>query len=196
MRYKILEKVRIFSEFFRVDRVDLEHEVHETGEMLKVRRYHLNRPEVIALVLENVERGTLVLVRQFRYSSLKQSMDNGWTLEVVGGLIDPGEEPLACALRETLEETGYKIETAEKLTSFFASVGVSDELIHLYYGSCTDAEKHHDGGGLAHENEDIEVVELPYEEVLERIAQGEITDAKTILAVQWLALKKAKVSRF
>ncbi len=196
MKYIIKEKTRIFKEFFRVDRVDLDTETYKDGSMMPIRRYHLQRPEVVALVLENVEAGTIVMVKQFRYSSLKKSTSNGWTTEIVGGLIDPGEEPLDCAIRETLEETGYAVTNPEYLTSTFASVGISDELIYLYSGQVKNADKVAEGGGLAHENEDILVVEIPFADVLEQIVSGEINDSKTILAVQWLALKKASVKGF
>ncbi|MDX2469229.1 MAG: NUDIX hydrolase [SAR324 cluster bacterium] len=196
MKYVIKEKTRIFKEFFRVDRVDLETETYKDGSMMPIRRYHLERPEVVALVLENVEAGTIVMVKQFRYSSLKKSDSNGWTTEIVGGLIDPGEEPLECAIRETLEETGYQVASPEYLTSTFASVGVSDELIYLYYGQVKNTDKVSGGGGLAHENEDILVLEIPFGEALEQVVSGKITDSKTILALQWLALKKAKVAGF
>ena len=196
MKYVIKEKTRIFQEFFRADRVELETETFKDGTMMPIRRYHLQRPEVVALVLENTEANTIVMVKQFRYSSLKKNSENGWTIEIVGGLIDPGEKAEACAIRETLEETGYRVEKVNFLTSTFASVGISDELIHMYHGEVKNADKVAEGGGLAHENEDIQVLEMPYEEVLEQIVSGQINDSKTILAVQWLALRKAGIASF
>ena len=195
MKFTIKDKQRIFSEFFRVDRLDLEIETFESGEIMPIRRYHLERPEVVALVVENTDNNSLVMVRQFRYSSLKGSPD-GWTTEIVGGLIDPGESPEACALRESQEETGYLPKGVTYLTKFFATVGISDELIYLYHAQVTGAEKVSLGGGLAHENEDIEVVEIPFDQCLEQIKSGEINDSKTILGIQWLALAKAGVAPF
>ncbi len=190
MKYIVKEKKRIFSEFFRVDRLDIETDTFAGG-TLPIRRYHLERPEVVALTLENTERDTLVLVKQFRYSSIKKPLDDGWTLEIVGGLIDPGESPQDCAIRESIEETGYRPGKVEYRTSFFASVGISNELIHLYAAQVTGKDKIGKGGGIAHEHEDIEVIELPYQKALEQIVRGSIKDAKTILGIQWLALQKA-----
>lgn len=157
---------------------------------MEVVRYHLERPEVVAVILENTDQDTVILVEQFRYSSIKASEPEGWTLEVIGGLIDHDESPEACGARESLEECGYRPPKLVKWTSFFPTVGVSDELVHLYYGQVTDADKIEDGGGLAHESEDLRVVEVPFKEALIQVQQGKITDAKTMIAIQWLALQK------
>ncbi len=195
MKFKVLHRERLFQQFFRVDRVQLEVDTFAGGK-LQMQRFHLQRPEVVALVLENIDRGTLVFVRQFRYSATLKGADLGWTTEIVGGLIDPGESPYTCALREAQEETGYAPKQAQFWTSFFATIGISDELIHLYHAQVTDADKAHLGGGLAHEGEDIEVIELPLEEAMDQVARGIITDSKTMIAIQWLALKKAGITAF
>ncbi|MDT8446939.1 MAG: NUDIX domain-containing protein [bacterium] len=187
MNYEIHTKDRIFGEFFRVDRVEVTHDCFN-GPPMKVRRYHLERPEVVAVLLENRDRGTCVMVEQFRYSSTKTG--DGWTTEVIGGLIDPGESPQDCGVRESMEETGYQVKELQHWTSFYASVGVSDELIHLYYGEVGDADKMELGGGLAHEHEDLRVLEVPFTDLLDQIKQGKLTDSKSIVALQWLAIKK------
>jgi len=195
MKFTIKEKNRIFQEFFRVDRLDLEIDTFAGGR-LPMRRYHLERPEVVALVLYNPEKDSIILVKQFRYSSIKKDTDDGWTLEIVGGLIDPGEAPEESALRESEEETGFRPKRVEFLTSSFASVGISNELIHLYVGLVTEEDRVASGGGIAHENEDILVIEMPFQEALQQIKNGIITDAKSILGIQWLALKLAGVGPF
>lgn len=187
MQYEITKKERIFKEFFRVDRVEVTHDCFH-GPPMAVRRYHLERPEVVAVLLENVDTGACVMVEQFRYSSTKTG--SGWTLEIVGGLIDPGETPEQCGLRECAEETGYHPEALEYWTAFYPTVGVSDELIHLYYGQVNSAMRQSNGGGLAHEHEDMEVREIPFEDLMAQIEQGELTDSKSIVALQWLAIKK------
>ncbi|OGH03641.1 MAG: hypothetical protein A2600_13560 [Candidatus Lambdaproteobacteria bacterium RIFOXYD1_FULL_56_27] len=189
MDYKILENRRIFQEFFRVDRVTLVHDCFN-GKPLEVVRYHLERPEVVAVILENTDRGTIVMVEQFRFSSVKTSKTNGWTLEIIGGLIDHDETPEACGKRESLEESGYRVKDLEYLTAFYPSFGVSDELVHLYYGQVTDQDKVEAGGGLAHEHEDLRVLEIPTEELLAKTFTGELTDAKSMIALLWLGLKK------
>jgi len=189
MDYKITDKQRIFGEFFRVDRVKLTQDCYHS-EPIEVVRYHLERPEVVAVILENTDRDTIVMVQQFRYSSTNHSQTNGWTLEIVGGLIDPGESPQECAVRESLEETGYRVNKLEPWTAFHPTLGVSNEFIHLYYAQVTDQDKIESGGGLAHENEDLQVLERPLKDLLAEVHSGELTDSKTIIALLWLALKK------
>ena len=189
MDYRIIEKIRIFSEFFKVDRVKLLHDCFHQGP-LEVVRYHLERPQVVAVMVENTEQNSIIMVKQFRYSSTKHSSTRGWTLEIVGGLIDPGESPEQCALRETLEETGYRLPSIEKWTAFHPSLGVSDEYVHLYYGQVTSKDRIETGGGLAHENEDLEVLEMSLVELMAQVESGQLTDSKSVIALLWLSLRK------
>jgi len=189
MDFKITQKDRIFSEFFRVDRVKLVQDCYHS-EPIEVTRYHLERPEVVAVLLENTDQNTLVMVQQFRYSSTNHNTTNGWTLEIVGGLIDPGETPEDAAIRESLEETGYQVNQLIPWSGFHPSLGVSNEFIHLYYAQVTDQDKIETGGGLAHENEDLQVLELPLSDLMEQIESGTLTDSKSIVALLRLALKK------
>jgi len=191
MQFEILRKERIFDEFFKVDRVELKHEQFEEKEWLHVRRYHLNRPDAVAVVLENRDSGKIILVEQFRYASLKQSTRNGWLIEIVAGLMDPGETPEECARRETLEEVGFQINKLEKITSYFPSAGISDERVHLFYGQVDAQCKVAPGGGIAEEKEDLRILEVDFKELLTQIKDGSISDGKTIVGLQWLALQKS-----
>lgn len=192
MEFEVLRKERIFDEFFKVDRVELKHEQFDDKGWLHVQRYHLNRPDAVAVVLENRDTGKIVLVEQFRYASLKQSTRNGWLIEIVAGLIDPGETPEACARRETLEEVGFQINKLEKITSYFPSAGISDERVHLFYAQVDIHCKVALGGGIAEEKEDLKILEIDFEELLSQIKEGAITDGKTIVGLQWLALEKSR----
>ncbi|MCP4757566.1 MAG: NUDIX hydrolase [Proteobacteria bacterium] len=100
MKFEILEKTRIFNEFFRIDRVKLKIEKFRNNNWGRIRRYHINRPGAVAVLLENTSTGTIILVEQFRYASLKKTVHNGWTREIVAGLIDSGETPEDSARRE------------------------------------------------------------------------------------------------
>lgn len=190
MEYEILKNDRIFDEFFQIDRVQLRHENFKDDQWSTVRRYNLNRPEAVAVILENTETGKIILVEQFRYASLKKSERNGWMQEIIAGLIDPGETPLESAKRETMEETGYHVNNLEHVTDYFASVGICDELIHLYYGQVTSKDRIEQGGGVETESEDLLVMEVDFSELMQRLKNNEIKDSKTIIALQWLALKK------
>ncbi len=190
MEYEIIKKDRLFSEFFKVDRVEVKHDNFKNEDQSLVRRYHLQRPEAAAIILENITTGDIVMVEQFRYSSLKKSSTNGWSLEIIAGLVDEGETALQCAIRETFEETGYQVKSLEFVFTYFASIGISDELVHLYYGQVESVDKIAEGGGLAHENEDLAIREVSLEELIEGIRTGKINDGKSIIGIQWLLLKK------
>jgi len=188
MQFEVLKKERIFNEFFKIDRVDLKHEKFDNDEWIHVRRYHMNRPDAVAIVLENVETKKIILVDQFRYASLKQSERNGWLLEIVAGLIDHGETPEECARREIMEETGFQVGTLKKITTYFPSAGISDERVHLFYAQVDNSCKIAPGGGVQDEQEDLAILEVEFNELLDQIEDGTIVDGKTIVGLQWLAL--------
>lgn len=114
----------------------------------------------------------LVMVRQYRKPAGKVM------LEVPAGKIDPGEEPLAAAARELKEETGYTAADTRFLTVFYPSVGYSEEVLHLYL--CTGLTP---GETCFDENEAIDIEEIEVEKLFKMAMDGELEDAKTIIAV-------------
>jgi ADP-ribose pyrophosphatase len=101
-------------------------------------------------------------------------------------MIDPGESPEQAARREILEETGYRVDNLVHISTFFVSPGGSSERIVLYYAEIAGGSPDERGGGVADENEDIDIVELPVHEAFHQVDNGEIADAKTIIALMWL----------
>jgi ADP-ribose pyrophosphatase len=121
-----------------------------------------------AMVAVDDERRVL-LVRQLRPAV------GGVVLELPAGLIDPGEAPIDTARRELAEETGFAARAVEPLVAFYTSPGFTDELIHIFVG--TDLEE---TSAAQDEEEEIEVVRMPVAAALERVLEGEISDAKTV----------------
>jgi ADP-ribose pyrophosphatase len=119
---------------------------------------------------------TILLIRQFRYAA------GGPLWEVPAGTLNPGEDPDACARRELLEEAGVSAERLQRLTSIFTTPGFTDEVIHLYVATGLTA-----GEPSRERDEFIEVVPLPLSQVLTRVRDGEIRDAKTIVAILYMA---------
>ena len=118
----------------------------------------------------------VLMLRQFRYAA------GGALWEIPAGTLAPGESPEACARRELLEEAGVTAERLERLTSIYTTPGFTDEVIHLFMASGLVA------GATAHERDEfIEVVSRPLSEVLTGIRDGEIRDAKTCLAILYMA---------
>ncbi|MBC2773497.1 NUDIX domain-containing protein [Rhizobium sp. AQ_MP] len=145
------------------------------------------RREAVGILLHNVERDTVTLVRQLRIPAYLMG-DHAYLLEVPAGFIDEGETPEEAVLREALEETGYRITTARPTFTAYMSPGSVTEKLHGFYARVTDADRIAQGGGLEDEQEDLEIVELPFAEAREMVQTGEIVDAKTIMLLQWAAL--------
>ena len=119
---------------------------------------------------------TILLIRQYRYAA------GGVLWEIPAGTLDPGEDPETCARRELLEETGMRAAHLERLTSIFTTPGFTDEVIHLYLASGLEQ-----GTPLRERDEFIEVVPLALSAVLARIQAGEFRDAKSLVAILYMA---------
>lgn len=134
-------------------------------------------PEVIA-VLPLLDDGRIVMVRQFRKAAEKV------LLEVPAGGVDDGETPEDAVRREMVEETGYRVGSIKKLSSFYTSPGFTTELMHLYEARGLLP------GKATEETDQIEVVLMTPEEALERVESDEIADAKTLLALKYAAAQR------
>lgn len=146
--------------------------------------------DAVAVLLYNVESGMVLLTKQFRLPSFLNGNPSGELLEVCAGLVEEGESPETTLKREILEETGFSIEKVEKVCEAYSSAGVLTELLHLFIAPYSPEQKKEEGGGLKEEGEHIELVELSFEKAFDMIKTGEIKDAKTILLLQHIAIKK------
>jgi nudix-type nucleoside diphosphatase (YffH/AdpP family) len=187
-RKVVIERQRLLlDDFFKVEEAHLSCERYDGTMSPVVRRLNLERGDSVGVVMVDPVRRTVILIEQFRYAAYTKG--HGWLIETVAGMIDAGETPEEAARREVLEETGYKIEALRLISSFFVSPGGSSEWVALYYAEIAHEGRIAPGGGLATEHEDIEVLELPFEECFRRLDAGEIVDAKTIIGLQWLRAK-------
>jgi nudix-type nucleoside diphosphatase (YffH/AdpP family) len=107
-------------------------------------------------------------------------------LEACAGTIDPGEAPDACMRREAMEEMGLRVETLRPLFEAFVSPAASTEKLYCFVAPYGPQDRVAAGGGMEDEGEEIEVLELPFAEVLEQADAGEIRDLKTISLLYWL----------
>lgn len=118
----------------------------------------------------------ILLLKQYRYAA------GEFIYEVPAGRLDDGEDPLACARRELLEETGLIAERLERLTSFYTTPGFTDEYIHAFLASGLSS------GTPSHETDEfIRLETLPLSRALSLIEQGEIVDGKTIITLLFAA---------
>ena len=125
------------------------------------------------------EKGKVILVKQHRYP-------HGYLLEIPAGTLEKGEEPLSCAYREMIEETGYKAKKMTRLISYYPSIGYNTEIIHCYLASGLRKVAEIDPDN----DEFISVVKMDLKKLIRMIKTGKITDSKTICAVLTFAQKK------
>jgi len=136
------------------------------------------------ILLYNKENKTVILTRQLRIPTYLNGNESGMMIETCAGLLDK-DNAEDCIRRETEEETGYKISAVEKVFEVYMSPGSVTEIIHFFIAAYTKDMKVDEGGGLEEEQENIEVLELPFEKALRMVKIGEIKDAKTIMLLQY-----------
>ncbi|NRB51322.1 MAG: GDP-mannose pyrophosphatase NudK [Saprospiraceae bacterium] len=142
-----------------------------------------------AILLYNVEQKTVILTRQFRMPTYVNGNESGLMIEACAGILDE-DNPEDCIRRETEEETGYQVDKVEKVMEIYMSPGSVTEILYLFIAAYNKQMKIHDGGGVPDEQENIEVLEIPFEEAYHMIKTGEIKDAKTVLLLQHLKLRQ------
>ena len=140
------------------------------------------------ILLYNVDLKTVVLTKQFRLPTFLNGNSTGMLIESCAGLLDQ-DNAEECIKRETEEETGYRISKVKKIYEAYMSPGSVTEILHFFIAEYATHLKVSEGGGLAHEQEEIEVLEVLFETALSMIDIGEIRDGKTIMLLQHLRLK-------
>lgn len=139
------------------------------------------------ILLYNKAQASVILTRQFRLPTYINGNPDGMLIECCAGLLDK-DNPEDCIRKETEEETGYKITDVKKVFEAYMSPGSVTEILYFFVAEYAKEMKVSDGGGLAHENENIEVLELSFSEALQMVKTGEIKDAKTIMLLQYAQL--------
>jgi ADP-ribose pyrophosphatase len=148
----------------------------------------LLRPRAVGVLLFDPVQQQVVLVRQIRVGMLDEGQ-HPWLLELVAGMVESGEEPIEVAARESLEEANTKPQDLLQICEYYNSPGISNERITLFCGR-VDATQAGGIFGLDAEHEDIEVVVLSLADALAKVASGEINNAMSIIALQWLQLNQ------
>ncbi|MBE0390912.1 GDP-mannose pyrophosphatase NudK [Flavobacterium sp. PL002] len=141
-----------------------------------------------AILLYNSTNKTVILTRQFRLPTYLNGNKSGMMIEVCAGLLDQ-DNPEQCIIRETEEEAGYRLTTVHKVMETYMSPGAVTEILYLFLGEYDASLKVSEGGGLEQEQENIEVLEMTFNEAYAMIESGEIQDAKTIILLQHAKIK-------
>lgn len=139
------------------------------------------------ILLYNKEKKSVILTKQFRLPTFINGNESGMLIEACAGLLEK-ENAEECIRRETEEETGYQLKNVKKIFEAYMSPGSVTEILHFFIAEYTEEMKVTEGGGVAHEEENIEVLEFQIKDAINKIATGEIKDAKTIMLLQYIKL--------
>ncbi|EML7168890.1 GDP-mannose pyrophosphatase NudK [Klebsiella aerogenes] len=153
------------------------------GSVVRHKREVYDRGNGATVLLYNPNKQSMVLVRQFRVATWVNGNPDGMLIETCAGLLD-NDAPEVCIRKEAIEETGYQVGEARKVFELYMSPGGVTELIHFFIAEYSEAQRANRGGGV--DDEDIEVLELPFVRALEMVASGEIQDGKAVILLQYL----------
>lgn len=191
---KVLKRETLFQGFFRFEALEYKHKRYEGGWSDTIRREILIRPEAIGAVLYDPKRDLIGLVEQVRPGAFGDT--NGpWCLEVVAGMVEPGEDKDQVVIREMAEETGIEPYAVEYICEYMASPGGCTEKLHVY--SALAELEGLDGGvsGLETEGEDIRLLVMPAAEVFSNLYGGRFNNAATMIGLQWLQFNRERLQR-
>jgi len=187
-RVKIVSDTTLSQGWTRLSDYQLDY-TDRNGETKRIKREVFHRTPAACILLHDRERDIVVLVKQFRLPAHLIG-EPSFMIEVPAGLLD-GEDAEDAIRREAMEETGYRIRDVRFVFKALTSPGSVTEVIHFFHASIDLSDRINEGGGLADEHEDIEVLEFPLDKAVTMIADGEIIDAKTIMLLQWAVLNRA-----
>lgn len=170
-----------------LEKVTFDYQLKD-GSWVEQTRESYNRGDGAVILLFNKENRTVILTKQFRIPTLLNGNESGFVIEACAGMLDK-DNPEECIIREVEEETGYRIPKVEKVFELYSTPGAVTEKLYYFIGEYQESMKVGSGGGLESENEDIEVMELPFQKAIKMIYSGEIEDAKTVILLQYLQNK-------
>jgi len=180
---KILNTAILSDNWYTLKKVTYEV-IEKNGETSVQSREAYDRGNGATILLYNKAQASVILTRQFRLPTYINGNPDGMLIECCAGLLDK-DNPEDCIRKETEEETGYKITDVKRVYEAYMSPGSVTEILYFFVAEYAKEMKVSEGGGLAHENENIEVLELPFSEALQMVKTGEIKDAKTIMLLQY-----------
>ncbi|MCA1918300.1 MAG: NUDIX domain-containing protein [Flavobacterium piscis] len=184
---KVTETKLLSDNWYILNKVTFDYQKKDGKVESHIREVY-DRGNGAAILLYNSSKKTVILTRQFRLPTYLNGNKTGMMIEVCAGLLDQDNAEQA-VIRETEEETGYRLNKVQKVIETYMSPGSVTEILYLFVGEYDETMKVNDGGGLDAEQENIEVLEYTFEEAYNMIESGEITDAKTIMLLQHAKIK-------
>jgi nudix-type nucleoside diphosphatase (YffH/AdpP family) len=190
-RVRILSEQILADDWARLTKYTIELKRRD-GVWEKQLRQVYDRGNGAAILPIDLTRGMVLLVRQFRmpvYMNPRPGSEDGMLIEVCAGLLDEND-PETAIRKEAEEELGYHLKDIELIFDATMSPGSVSERLSLFVANYSPADRISAGGGDASEGEDIEVLELPLDEALAMVDSGAISDAKTVMLLQYAKLKR------
>lgn len=182
-RVKIKEIKVLSDNWYVLRKVTFDFQTDE-GSWETQEREAYDRGNGAAILLYNSDKKTVILTKQFRMPTYLNGNHDGMMIEACAGVLDENN-PEDCIRKETEEETGYKIGAIKKVFESYMSPGSVTEILHFFIAEYTDDMKINEGGGLAEEQENIEVLEVEFKKAWDMMKSGQIVDAKTIMLLQY-----------
>lgn len=187
-RLKDIKKTLLSDNYYTLNKFNFKFLMSD-GTWVKQMREVYDRGHGAGILLYNVSKKTVILIKQFRLPTFLHDNKDGFLIEIPAGLLDK-DNPEECVIRETEEETGFRLTSVKKVYEGYSSPGVLTEKMHFFIGEYTADMKVSEGGGLASETEDIEILELPFTEAVRMLNDGEIVDTRTIVLLQYAQIHK------
>ncbi|WP_394995498.1 GDP-mannose pyrophosphatase NudK [Emticicia sp.] len=184
---KVIEEKILSNNWYVLKKITFDYR-NQSGEWQTQAREAYDRGNGAVILLYNADNQTVVLTEQFRMPTYINGNETGMLIEACAGLLDK-DNPEACIRRETEEETGYRIGEVQKVFEAYMSPGSVTEILYFFVAEYSKSMKINEGGGAEHEQENIEVLEIPFKRALEMIETGEIKDGKTIMLLQYAQIK-------
>lgn len=184
---KHLTKKLLSGDWYKLYKYSFQYQ-QKNGQWQAQQREAYDRGNGATVLLYNLEKRSLILTRQFRLPTYINGNPNGMMIETCAGLLD-GDTPEDCIRKESEEETGYQLGPVKKVFQAYMSPGAVTEIIHFFIAQYQPHMKTSDGGGLEHEQENIEVLEVDFDKAFSMIQSGDIQDGKTIMLLQYAKLE-------
>lgn len=208
----IIQKKSAYHGFFAINQYTLHHQKFDGEKSRKLVRECFERGHAVGVLAYDPWLDNVVLLEQFRIGAyvyidgLKNSNENAemqgeshsekkrtpWLLEIIAGIVEPGESQIEVAHREAEEEAGLQLLALEAIGDFYSSPGGTSETTQLY---CACVNSRDAGGihGLEEEGEDIKVIVISYLDAVQQLKEGHLNNASAMIALQWLMLNREEL---
>lgn len=185
-RIRLREQTILSDNWYTLRKVTFDY-LRKNGVWETQSREAYDRGNGATILLHNPTTDTVILTRQFRLPTFVNGNPSGMLIEACAGLLDD-EHPDVAIVRETEEETGYRLAAVQKVLEAYMSPGSVTERLFFYLAEYSAATEQRAGGGI--DEEEIDVLELPLTQALAMVATGDIQDGKTIILLQHLRLQQ------